>query len=177
MQLLDVLQVCSLCSPHAYSYELCRANLTTPTQVPHTHSHSELRAQTKRATRGNAKDVVDWVLAPGCRRRKLLQYMGEARQGGCDANQNEVLCDWCRDRNHVQTLLRGMDRAVEQHLSFAERVAQQMGGEGWDRKGDDEGDQDEKCKDHCKTTVLPSWVCVWGWWSTYAHTNHALTYT
>lgn len=59
--------------------------------------------------------LADWALSHGCRRKKLLQHVGESRPGGCDPQQ-EAPCDWCRDRE-VRKSLSWEDDVADAHVS------------------------------------------------------------
>lgn len=51
---------------------------------------------------------------PRCRRRALLSYFGERRQGGCAAAGGEALCDFCLDPGEVRRALRTVERRQQQ---------------------------------------------------------------
>ncbi|KAG1666881.1 hypothetical protein FOA52_013514 [Chlamydomonas sp. UWO 241] len=59
----------------------------------------------EKASRRGAVDAVDKLLmAPGCRRKKLLQFFGERREA-CGAVAGEMLCDFCTDPEGVNRRL------------------------------------------------------------------------
>ena len=102
----------------------------------------EVGRMEKGQRRGSAMEAASFLFEGGCRRRKILSFFGEKRQGGCDA-LTEQPCDYCLDQKAVVSMLR--DTIDKEKRKLATSVVRQE--EDMANKEDGEGGLEVNAKD------------------------------